>query len=109
VPDNWSRKNAADPSAFSVELPGIEPVSLPGDLRSDLQFRFISFQFSTSHYLRFRSRVLTASRAVTYRIDLSSCPVELARGVGGMVRQPTATSCRCRCSAAAPTIRCAVR
>ena len=45
-----------------VELPGIEPESLPGVLHSELRFRYISFQFSPIRYLRFCSRVLTASR-----------------------------------------------
>jgi hypothetical protein len=34
---------------------------------SELPIRSVSFPFSTSRYLRFRSRVLTASRGVTYR------------------------------------------
>jgi hypothetical protein len=45
-----------------VELPGIETGSLPGVLHSELRFRYISFQFSPIRYLRFCSRVLTASR-----------------------------------------------
>ncbi len=47
---------------FLVEQPGIEPASLPGNMPSELQLRFISFQFSPGRYQRFRSRVLTASR-----------------------------------------------
>jgi hypothetical protein len=49
---------------FSVELPGIEPDALPGNLPAELSVRSVSFRFSTSRYLRFRFRVLTASRAV---------------------------------------------
>ena len=48
--------------AFSVELPGIEPVSLPGNMPSELQIRSVSVRFSPTRYLRFRSRVLTPSR-----------------------------------------------
>jgi hypothetical protein len=53
-----------------VELPGIEPVVLPGVLPSELQFHYVPFRFSTSRYLRFRSRVLTASRVVAHRREL---------------------------------------
>lgn len=49
-------------SMSSVELPGIETDSLPGNLASDLTVRFDSVQFSTARYLRFRFGVLTASR-----------------------------------------------
>jgi hypothetical protein len=55
---------------FSVELPGIETDALPGNMRSELPVRFVSFRFGPARYLRFRSRVLTASRAVTYRCEL---------------------------------------
>jgi hypothetical protein len=41
-------------STFSVELPGIEPAALPGQMPSEPQFRYISFQFSPAHHLRFR-------------------------------------------------------
>jgi hypothetical protein len=47
---------------FVVELPGIEPASLPGNLPSELQVRSVSVRFIPARYLRFRSRVLTASR-----------------------------------------------
>ena len=50
-----------------MELPGIETDALPGNLASNLQFRYVSLQFSTSHYLRIRFRVLTASRALHNR------------------------------------------
>ena len=39
---------------FFVELPGIEPASLPGLLPSDLPVRYVSFPFSPARYLRFR-------------------------------------------------------
>jgi hypothetical protein len=55
-----------------VELPGIEPDALPGLLPSELLFRYISFQFSPARYLRLRSRVLTASRAVDRGLDFAS-------------------------------------
>jgi hypothetical protein len=43
-----------DGGPFPVELPGIEPVALAGRLPSELQFRYISFQFSPARHLRFR-------------------------------------------------------
>jgi hypothetical protein len=52
-------------STFSVELPGIEPAALPGLLPSELPVRYVSFPFSPARSLRFRSQVLTASRAAT--------------------------------------------
>jgi hypothetical protein len=55
-----------------VELPGIEPDALPGKMHPDLPVRYFSFRFSPVRYLRSHSRVLTASRAVTYPIDLVS-------------------------------------
>jgi hypothetical protein len=39
---------------FPVELPGIEPAALPGLLSCELLFRYVSFPFSTSRYLRIR-------------------------------------------------------
>jgi hypothetical protein len=50
-----------------VELPGIEPELLPGKMHSGLLFRYVSFPFSPARYLRFRFRVLTASRVVAHR------------------------------------------
>ena len=47
-----------------VELPGIEPAALPGLLPSELPVRDVSFRFNTARYLRFLSRVLTASRVI---------------------------------------------
>jgi hypothetical protein len=47
-----------------VELPGIEPEHLPSIMRSELRFRYVSFQSSPARYLRFRFRVLTASRVI---------------------------------------------
>ena len=41
-------------------------------MRPELPVRSVSVRFNTSRYLRLRSRVLTASRAVTYRINLLS-------------------------------------
>jgi hypothetical protein len=61
-------------SQFSAELPGIETDALPGNLASNLQVRHVSLQFSTSHYLRIRFRVLTASRA------LPNCPAYGSKG-----------------------------
>jgi len=46
-----------------VELPGIEPVRPPGNMPSDLRFSSVSVRFVSVRYLRFRSRVLTPSRA----------------------------------------------
>jgi len=61
---NGSRRQSKGlTSTFSVELPGIEPVALPGLLLPELPVRSDSAQFSTTRYLRFRSRALTASRA----------------------------------------------
>jgi hypothetical protein len=57
---------------FSVELPRIETDALPGNMGSELPFRSISFRLSPARYLRLRSQVLTASRAVTYCINLLS-------------------------------------
>lgn len=48
-----------------MELPGIETEHLPGKMQSELLFRYVSFPFSPVLYLRFRFRVLTASRVVT--------------------------------------------
>jgi len=56
-------------SVLFVELPGIEPDALPGLLPYELRFRSVSVPFSPVRYLRFRSRVLTASSAVTHRIN----------------------------------------
>ena len=58
-------------SMFSVELPGIETDALPGNMPSELPVRSISFRFSPARYLRFRSRVLMASRAVSPIFSLS--------------------------------------
>jgi hypothetical protein len=66
--ENWPGLTVLT-SRFFVELPGIETDALPGNMHSELPVRSVSVRFSTSHYLRFRSRVLTASRAVTYRIN----------------------------------------
>lgn len=51
-------------SGFSrVELTGFEPQVVPAEKRSELQVRSVSFQFNPARYLRFRFRILTASRA----------------------------------------------
>jgi hypothetical protein len=55
---------------FSVELPGIEPDALLSKIPSDLPVRSTSAPFISARYLRFRFHVLTASRAVTHRINL---------------------------------------
>ena len=52
-----------------VELPGIEPASLPGNMPSELPVRSVSVRFSPARYLGFCSRVLTASRAVPATIE----------------------------------------
>lgn len=51
-------------ATLPVELPGIETDALPGIMPSQLAFRHISFPFGPAHFLRFRFRVLTASRAI---------------------------------------------
>jgi hypothetical protein len=48
-----------------VELPGIEPGSLPGLLAFELPIRYVSFPFGPAHYLRFGFRVLTVSKPAT--------------------------------------------
>jgi hypothetical protein len=63
---NLGVKTPFDLGISVVELPGIEPASLPGNMPSELPVRSVSVQFSTARYLRFRFRVLTASRAVTH-------------------------------------------
>ena len=35
---------------FLVELPGIEPASLPGQMPSEMRFRYVSFQFVPAEY-----------------------------------------------------------
>jgi hypothetical protein len=54
-----------------VELPGIETDALPGNIASELPARSVSVRLSPARYLRFRCRVLTASRAVSYRREPS--------------------------------------
>jgi hypothetical protein len=60
--ENWPELEALT-SVFSVELPGIEPEPLPGNMPPELRFRFNPLHFGTSRYLRFSFQVLTASRA----------------------------------------------
>lgn len=63
--ESWPGLKHTLTSIFFVELPGIEPDALPGLLASELLFRYISFQFSTSRYLWIPFRVLTASRDIS--------------------------------------------
>ena len=71
---SWNRKAGTAPQTSSmnrnctlvelrVELRGFEPPGSTAEMRSELQVRSVSFQFSPARYLRFRFRVLTASRA----------------------------------------------
>jgi hypothetical protein len=53
-------------AALLVELPGIEPDALPRLLAVALPVCSRSVRFSTARYLRFRFRVLTASRLTIY-------------------------------------------
>jgi hypothetical protein len=55
-----------------MELPGIETDALPGLLPCERRFHYVSFLLSPTRYLRFRSRLLTASRAVTHSTKLLS-------------------------------------
>jgi hypothetical protein len=48
------KRRAADQRPFFLELPGIEPAALPGDMHYELQLRSVSFRFGPAHYLRFR-------------------------------------------------------
>jgi len=66
-------------STSVVELPGIEPVCLPGNMPSELPVQSRSFRFSPVEYLRFRFRVLTASREL---------PPNSCRAVWGLMAQP---------------------
>jgi hypothetical protein len=47
-------------------------------LPSELLFRYVSFRFVTVRYLRLRSRVLTASRAVDRGLDFASIGMTVA-------------------------------
>ena len=49
-----------------MELPGIEPELLPGEMLAELPFRSVPVRFSPAHHLRFRFRVLTASMLTIY-------------------------------------------
>ncbi len=87
----WSasaNKPIAKLTPNSVELPGIEPDALPGLLPPELGFGCVSFQFSSTRYLRFRSRVLTASRASAWGRAFheardATAPVRRSRRRGG--------------------------
>src|SRR4029077_9158092 len=50
----------------SVELRGFEPQLLPGQMPSELSFRYGSFRFVPAGYLRFRFRILAPSRALAH-------------------------------------------
>jgi hypothetical protein len=68
-----------------VELPGIEPDALPGIMPFELRLRYVSFRFSPAHYLRFRSRVLTASSAVMdHHLPIRSAHSERSEIAGGL-------------------------
>jgi hypothetical protein len=69
--DEWTAAGWELHTASTVlELRGLEPLTLPAEILYELRFRSVSFRFIPARYLRFRFRVLTASRAVTYRIHL---------------------------------------
>jgi hypothetical protein len=48
-------RKAVDQRLSLVELPGIEPAALPGDIPSGLQVLAASVRFSPARYLRFCS------------------------------------------------------
>ena len=52
-------------STFSVELPEMNSQLYQAQCPPDMPVRSVSFWLSPSHYLQFRSRVLTASRVAT--------------------------------------------
>jgi hypothetical protein len=55
VHENRASQPLCPPTRLSVvELPGIEPAALPGQMPSEPQFRSVSFQFSPARHLRFR-------------------------------------------------------
>ena len=62
--ENWPGLVALT-SIFLVELPGIEPASLPGQMPSEMRFRYVSFQFVPGEYLQVSVRLLTPSRGIT--------------------------------------------
>ncbi len=78
--------------SFVVELPGIETEHLPGIMHSELVFRYVSFPFSPARYLRFRFRVLTASRAGT---SCSSPPGAPGPQTGASTIRPNALEVVC--------------
>jgi hypothetical protein len=49
---------------------GTRTPALTSQNAPQLRFRYVPFRLSPARYLRFRSRVLTASRAVNQRINL---------------------------------------
>jgi hypothetical protein len=86
------------PAVFLVELPGIEPASLPGDIHAELQLRYISIQLSPARYLWFRFRVLTASRAAT---DFNASFLHPLLDIRSPVHHPSAQLDRRRAAAPA--------
>jgi hypothetical protein len=66
--------SGGETSAFLVELPGIDTDALPGKMASGLLFRSNSFRFIPARYLRFRFRVLTASRRFRSATSLHEAP-----------------------------------
>jgi hypothetical protein len=60
VDQAWMAAEDGGHIAPVVELPGIEPDALPSNMPSELPVRSVSVRFTTSGYLRFRFRVLTA-------------------------------------------------
>src|ERR1700728_2865449 len=78
--ENWPRLLALT-SFPCVELPGIEPVALPGLLPSELPVRYITFPFSPVRYLRIHFRVLTASRSMLTRAAVCGAADAFSLGV----------------------------
>ena len=62
---NLGVKTPFDLGISVVELPGIEPVSLPGQMPSEMRLRYVSFQFVPAEYLQVSVRLLTPSRGIT--------------------------------------------
>jgi len=84
--ENWPELSALT-SIFSVELPGIEPAALPGNVVSEMPVGSASFPFSPVRYLRVRFRVLTASRAATDGSGSAYAPITRHQGDAGSMRK----------------------
>jgi hypothetical protein len=80
-------------STLSVELPGIEPDSLPGILAAELPVRSVSVQFSTSRYLWLCLRVLTASRPVNQVAPSETTSESRLFGERGIYQRAGCLSC----------------